>query len=66
MPAITDRAEWDKQPNSNSELEIGWDVVVEKTYMDVGGCHEDVPSIQTFGGYRTEVHESIEQRKGKR
>ena len=34
---------------------IRWDSVVEKVWKDIGGNQEEILSIETFAGYKTEV-----------
>ena len=58
LTAISDWAEWEKQPIS--ELEIRWDCVFNKKFYR-GGCHEEVPFIETFDCYKAEVKEKIEE-----
>ena len=33
---------------------------MEKVWKDIGGNQEDLPSVDNFGGYKTEVKERIE------
>ena len=39
-----------------------WDNVVEKIMKGLGG-QKEVPSIEKFGGYKTEVEEKIAERE---
>ena len=57
LPAITDRAVWEKITKGRAE--IRWNNVVEKVWKDLGGDREEVLSIEKFGGYKTEVKETI-------
>ena len=55
MPAIADGAVWEKITKGRAG--IRWDSVVEKVWKDIGGNKEDIPSIEKFAGYKTEVKE---------
>ena len=61
MPAIVDRAVWEKITEGRAG--IRWDNVVEKIWKDLGGGQEEVLSIEKFGGYRTEVKERIKEKE---
>ena len=63
MPAIADRAVWQKVTKGRAG--IRWDSVVEKVWKDIGGNQEEILqlSIDNFGGYETEVKERIEIRE---
>ena len=71
MPAVTDRAVWQKVTKERAG--IRWDSVVEKVWKDRGGNQEilsierldrggnqEILSIERFAGYKTEVKEMIE------
>ena len=60
MPAVTDRAVWQKVTKERAG--IRWDSVVEKVWKDVGG-NQEILCIEKFGGYKTEVKERIETRE---
>ena len=53
LPAIPDRAVWEKVTKGRAE--IRWDSVVEKAWKDVGGNQEEMLSTEKFGGYKTKV-----------
>ena len=61
MPVIADRAVWEKVTKERAG--IGWDSVVEKVWKDIGRNQQHMLSIEKFGGYTTEVKETIERRK---
>ena len=63
MPAIADRAVWQKVTKGRAG--IRWDSVVEKVWKDIGGNQEEILqlSIDKFEGYETEVKEK--RNKGK-
>ena len=61
LPAIVDRAVWEKIRKGRAE--IRWDNVVEKIWKDLGRDQEEVLSIEKFGGYKTEVKGRIEERE---
>ena len=48
MPAVTDRAVWQKVTKERAG--IRWDSVVEKGWKDVGGNQEEILSIEKFAG----------------
>ena len=50
LPAIADRAVWEK--TTKRRAEIRWDDVVEKIWKGSGG-REEVLSIEKLGGYET-------------
>ena len=61
LPAIVivDRAAWEE--TTKGRARIRWDNVVEKTWKDLGGDQQEILSMDTFGGYKTEeVKERIE------
>ena len=43
---------------------MGMNNVLEKAWKEIGGNEETVPSMEKFGGYKTEVKERIESREG--
>ena len=49
LPAIADRAAREKVTKGRAG--IRWDDVVEKAWNDIGGNHEEILSIERFGGY---------------
>ena len=51
LPAIADRAVWEKTTEGAGKR---WDNVVEKLRKGLGD-REEVLSIEKFGGYKTEV-----------
>ena len=51
--------------NKRASWNIRWNSVVEKTRKYIGGDQEEAQSIGKFGGYKTEVKERTEGRKGK-
>ena len=54
LPAIVDRAVWEKITKGRAG--IRWDNVVEKIWKDVEGDQEELLlSVEKFGGYNTEV-----------
>ena len=53
LPAIADRAVWEKVTKRRDGTR--WDRVVEKVLKDIGGNQEEILSIETFAGYKTEV-----------
>ena len=53
LPAIVDRAVWEKITKERAEKR--WDNVVEKILKDLGGNQEEVLSIEKLGGYKTKV-----------
>ena len=57
MPAIVDRAVWEKVTNGRAG--IRWDGVVEKLWKGIGGNHEEVMSAGKFGRYKAEVKEML-------
>ena len=61
MPAIVDRAVWEKVTKGRAG--IGWDGVVEKVWKDIGGNQEEVMSAGKFGRYKAEVEEIIKRRE---
>ena len=61
LPAIVDRAVCEKITKRRAG--IRWDNVVEKIWKDLVGGQEEVLSIKKFGGYKTEVKETIEERE---
>ena len=61
MPAIVDRAVWEKVTKERAG--IRWDRVVEKVWKDIGVNQEDVMSAGKFGRYKAEVEEMIERRE---
>ena len=61
MPAIADRAVWEKVTKGRAG--VRWDSVVEKVWKDIGGNQEEILSIEKFVGYNTEVKEKIEIRE---
>ena len=61
MPAIADRAVWEKIAKGRAG--VRWDNVVENILKGYGGEQEDTLSIEKFGGYKTEVKERMEQRE---
>ena len=50
MPAILDRAVWEKVAKERAG--ITWDGIVEKVRMNIGGKQEKVMSAVTFGMYK--------------
>ena len=60
LPAIADRAVWEKVTKGRAGMR--WDGVVEGVWKDIGGNQEEIPSIEKFAGYKTEVKERIEIR----
>ena len=60
MPAIVDRAEWEKITKERAG--IRWGNVVEKIWKETVGDQQEVLSIEKFGGYKTEVKERLEGR----
>ena len=71
LPAIADRAVWEKVTKGRAG--IRWDSVVEKVWKDRGvnqeilsierldrGGNQEILSIERFAGYKTEVKEMIE------
>ena len=58
MPAIADRAVWEKVTKGRAG--IRWDSVVEKVWKDVRASEEDILSIEKFAGYKTKVKKRIE------
>lgn len=61
LPAIADRAVWEKVTKGRAG--VRWDSVVEKVWQDIGGNPEEILSIEKFGGFKTEVNERIEIRE---
>ena len=53
LPAIADRAVWEKVTKGRTG--IRWDSVVENVCKDTEGNQAETRSIETFGGYETEV-----------
>ena len=53
LPAIFDSAVWEKITKGRAGTR--WDNVVENIWKDIGGDLEEVPSIEKFGGYKTEA-----------
>ena len=47
LPAIADRAEWEKVTKSRAGTR--WDSAVEKGWKDIGGNPEEMLSIKKFG-----------------
>ena len=61
LPAIVDRAVWEKVTRGRAG--IRWDSVVEKVWKDTGGNQEEVMSAGKFGKYKAEVEAIIERRE---
>ena len=61
LPAIADRAVWEKVTKGRAG--VRWNSVVEKVWQDIGGNPEEILSIEKFGGFKTEVNERIEIRE---
>ena len=55
LPAIVDRAVWEKA--TKGQPGIRWDSVVEKTWKYTGGNREEMMSAEKFGRYKAEVEE---------
>ena len=53
MPVIADKAVWEKV--AKGQAGIRWDIVVEKAWKGIEGNQENIPSIEKFAGYKTEV-----------
>ena len=62
MPAIADRAVWEKI--TKGQAGVRWDNVVEKIGKELGGDKEEVLSIEKFGGYKTDAIKK-NRKKGK-
>ena len=62
LPAIADRAVWEKATKGRAGMR--WEIVVEKVRKDVGGIQEGIMSGEKLKRYKTEVEERIERRKG--
>ena len=60
LPAIADRPVWEK--TTKGRAGIRWDNVVEKIWKGLGD-HEEVLSIEKFGGYKTQVNYWMEERE---
>ena len=50
LPAIPDRAVWEKVTKGRAE--IRWDSAVEKVWKDIGGNQEEIVSMEKIGGTR--------------
>ena len=50
MPAIVDRAVWEKAAGGRAG--ISWDSIVEKVWKDIGGNQEEVIFAGKFGRYK--------------
>ena len=61
LPAIVDRAVWEKITKWRAGMR--WDNLVEKIWKDLGGHREEVLFIEKFGGYKTEVKKTTEERE---
>ena len=48
------------ESNEKARAGIRWESVFEKVWKDLGGNHEEILSVEKFGGYKTEVKETIE------
>ena len=57
MPAIADRAVWEKVTKGRAGTR--WDSVVENIWKDIGGHQEEILSIQKFAGYKTEAKQNV-------
>ena len=57
MPAIADRAVWEKVTKGRAG--VRWDSVVEKVRKNIGANQEEMLSIEKFAGCKTEVKENI-------
>ena len=58
MPAIVDRAVWEKITKGRAGTR--WDdSVVEKVWKGVGGNQEEAMSVGKFGRYKEEVEDMI-------
>ena len=55
LPAIADRAVWEKV--TKGRVEERWDSVAGKVWKDTGGNQEEILSIEKFDGYKTEAIE---------
>ena len=55
LPAIADRAVWEKV--TKGRVEERWDSVAGKVWKDTGGTQEEILSIEKFDGYKTEAIE---------
>ena len=54
LPAIADRAVWEKVTKGRAETR--WDSVVENVWTDRRGNQEEKLSIEKFAGYKTELN----------
>ena len=65
LPAIADRAVWEKVTKGLAG--IRWDSVVEKGWKHIGGNQEEVQQlfIDKFGGYKTDRCKTKDINKGK-
>ena len=61
MPAIADKAVWEKI--SKGRAGIIWDSVVEGVWKDIGGNPKEVLSLNKCGGYRTHVNKGVDIRE---
>ena len=61
LPAIVDRAVWEKITKGRAG--IRWGNVVEKIEGDLAGDQEEVLSRDKSGGYKTEANGRIEERE---
>ena len=52
LPALVDKTVWEKVTKGLAG--IRWKSVVDKVWKDVGG-HQEMMSVEKFGGYRTEA-----------
>ena len=59
LPVIVGIAAWEKVTKGRAG--IGRDYVVDKIWNDIGEDQEGVLSTETFGGYKTEKEEIIEE-----
>ena len=57
MPAIADRAVWEKVTKGRAG--VRWDSVVEKVRKNIGANQEEMLSIEKLAGCKTEVKENI-------
>ena len=53
LPAIADRAVWEKVTKGHAGIRCN--SVVDKVWKDIGGNQEEMLSIEKFSGYKTEV-----------
>ena len=60
MPAKADRAEWEKFTTGRAG--IWWDNVIKKIWKNSGGDQDDIQSIEKYGGYKTGVKKTIEEK----